>query len=135
MNKRFDQAIVRQLEAADEIRIITSAPKTTSKHQATIWVVVVRGEPFVRSFRGAKGCWYRDIMANPLADLKVNGNTLRAKGVAVSDQGLVDEVSRAYLEKYRDSPYAKDMVRPEVLPTTLTDQLPNHSGRHPQRRG
>jgi hypothetical protein len=39
--------------------------------------------------------------------------------VPVKDQKTVEAVSEAYLEKYRGSPYAKDMVRPEVLPTTL----------------
>ena len=49
----------------------------------------------------------------------VNGETIHVKAVLVSDQKSIEAVSQAYLEKYRSSPYAKEMVRPEVLPTTL----------------
>jgi hypothetical protein len=35
------------------------------------------------------------------------------------DPGAVDRASQEYLRKYRPSPYAQAMVKPEVLPMTL----------------
>ena len=118
--KEFDSATLEMLEDVEEIRIATAAPGAkTKKHHATIWVVVVDGQVFVRSFTGPKGKWYHNVLANPEADLEVDGKTIHVKAIPVSDQESIEAVSRAYLEKYRSSPYAKDMVRPEVLPTTL----------------
>jgi hypothetical protein len=82
-------------------------------------VVVVDGQVFVRSFTGPKGKWYRNVQANPEADVEVDGKTIHVRAIPVNDQKRIEAVSQAYLEKYRGSPYAKDMVRPEVVPTTL----------------
>jgi hypothetical protein len=82
-------------------------------------VVVVDGDVFVRSFTGPKGQWFKYILAHPEAELEAGGKTLRVRAVPVTDPKIIDRVSEAYLEKYQSSPYAKEMVRPEVLPTTL----------------
>ena len=59
------------------------------------------------------------MLANPEADVEFDGKAIHVKAIPVKDRETIEAVSRAYLEKYRDSPYAKDMVRDEVLPTTL----------------
>jgi hypothetical protein len=114
----FDSETLDRLEKIEEIRIVTTTPDA-KKHRATIWVVVVDGAVFVRSFTGPKGRWYQNILANPKADLEVEGKNIHVKAVPVRESTLIETVSRAYLQKYSGSPYAKDMVRPEVLPTTL----------------
>ena len=117
--REFDSATLDTLKKVEEIRIATAAAGAKTKHRATIWVVVVDGQVFVRSFTGPKGKWYRNVLANPEADLEVDGKTIHVKAIPLNDQKSNEAVSRAYLEKYRSSPYAKDMVGPEVLPTTL----------------
>jgi hypothetical protein len=114
----LDSDTLGKLEKVDEVRIVTATPDAR-KHAATIWVVVVDGNVFIRSFTGPKGRWYKNILANPKADLEVDGERLHVKTEPVTDPPLIEKVSSAYLERYRGSPYAKDMVRPEVLPTTL----------------
>jgi hypothetical protein len=74
---------------------------------------------FIRSFTGPKGKWYHDMLANPEADVEFDGKAIHVRGILVKDRATIEAVGRAYLEKYRDSPYAKDMVRDEILPTTL----------------
>ena len=74
---------------------------------------------FIRSFTGPKGKWYRNVLANSEADVEFDGKAIHVRAIPVKDRETIEAVSRAYLEKYRDSPYAKDMVRDEVLPTTL----------------
>ena len=117
--REWDSATLDKLQSVEEIRISTAAPGAKEKHRATIWVPVVDGQVFVRSFTGPKGKWYRNVLANPEADVEVDGKTIHVRAIPVKDQKTIEAVSEAYLEKYRGSPYAKDMVRPKVLPTTL----------------
>jgi hypothetical protein len=115
----FDSKTLDALRNVEEIRIATTPAGTKKKHRATIWVVVVDDDVFIRSFTGPKGKWYRNVLANPEADVEFDGKAIHVRATPVKDRKTIESVSRAYLEKYRDSPYAKDMVRDEVLPTTL----------------
>jgi hypothetical protein len=113
---RFDEHTLAQLSAQDEIAI------RTEKHPGTavvIWVAVTDGEVFVRSARGAKGRWYRDVAAGGEASLEFDGHALPVHAVPAADPQSVERASREYLRKYRRSPYAQSVVRPDVLPTTL----------------
>ena len=51
--------------------IETSRDADSPEHRTIIWVVVVGGEAFVRSVRGPKGRWYREISSNPEGALHV----------------------------------------------------------------
>jgi hypothetical protein len=73
----------------------------------------------VRSVRGAKGRWYRDLAAGGPATLEFAGRQLAVHAVPVSDPAAIAKASQEYLRKYQPSPYAQAMVRPDVLPTTL----------------
>jgi hypothetical protein len=112
----FDADTLRALRDADEVAI------RTGKHPAnavTIWVVVADDEVFVRSVRGAKGRWYRDLAAGGPATLEFAGRRLAVQAIPANDPAQVDRASREYLRKYQPSPYAQAMVKPEVLSTTL----------------
>ena len=119
MTQVFDSKTISQLATEEEVQIVTRPWEKATKDRTTIWVAVVDGKVFVRSFRGPNGRWYRTILVHPDGELEVAGKKIRVKAVPVSERTINERVSQAYLEKYRASPYAKDMVRPEVLPTTL----------------
>jgi len=113
---RFDADILRELRDFREVAI------RTEKHPETavvIWVVVADEEVFVRSVRGSKGRWYRDLSTGGSATLEFAGRRLGVQAIPVSDADPIARASREYLSKYRPSPYAQSMVRAEVLPTTL----------------
>jgi len=62
----FDADTLRELNDVDEIAIRTDKhPKSA----VVIWVVVADEEVFVRSWRGSKGRWYRDLAAGGPATL------------------------------------------------------------------
>jgi hypothetical protein len=66
----FDASTLQQLHDVDEVAI------RTARHPdqpVVIWIVVPDEEVFVRSVRGAKGRWYRDLMADPSATLEFAG--------------------------------------------------------------
>src|SRR5467141_3970583 len=113
---KFDADTLRELCDIREVAI------RTEKHPATaviIWVVVADEEVFVRSVRGTKGRWYRDLAAGGPATLEFAGRQLAVQAIAVSNPTAVARASQEYLQKYQPSPYAQAMVRSDVLPTTL----------------
>ena len=113
---RFDADTLRQLRDIREIAIRTDRhPKSA----VTIWVVAEGEDVFVRSVKGAKGRWYRDLAAGGPATVEFAGRQVAAQAIPANDEGAIARASREYLRKYRGSPYAEAMVRAEVLPTTL----------------
>ena len=112
----FDAEILRALRDVREARI------RTEKHpegSVVIWVTVADDEVFVRSVRGTKGRWYRDLAEGGPATLEFAGRRLAVQAIPASDPETVARASNEYLRKYRPSPYAQAMVKSEVLPTTL----------------
>ena len=113
---KFDAETLRELRDAREVTI------RTDKHPKTgvvIWVVVGDGEVFVRSVYGTRGRWYRDLAAGGAGMLEIASRQLAVQAVPESDPGAVDRASREYLRKYQPSPYARAMVKPDMLPSTL----------------
>jgi hypothetical protein len=112
----FDADALRDLRDVQEIAI------RTGKHPRSavvIWVVVADDEVFVRSWLGAKGRWYRDLAAGGPATLEFAGRRLAVQSLAANDDAAVARASREFLKKYSGSSHAQEMVRPEILPTTL----------------
>jgi hypothetical protein len=112
----FDADTLRELRQLQEVAI------RTEKHPETavvIWVVVAGDEVFVRSVRGPKGRWYRDLAAGGPATLEFASRRLAVQAIPATDPAAVGRASGEYLRKYERSPYAQAMVKPEVLPTTL----------------
>lgn len=96
--------------------------ETTGDGQTTttmIWVVVVDGKIYIRSYRGDQGKWYQRALANPDVALIVEDRRLELTAKPAVDEGSVEAVSREFLRKYESSPYRDAMVADEVLDTTL----------------
>ena len=113
---KFDADTLLDLRDLREVSIRTEKHPDSA---VVIWVVVADDEVFVRSVRGSKGRWYRDLAAGGSATLEFDGRRLAVQAVPVSDADAIARASREYLRKYATSPYAQSVVRAEVLPTTL----------------
>jgi len=113
---RFDRDTLQRLHDLQEIAI------RTGKHHdkpVTIWVAVAGDEVFVRSVRGPKGRWYRDLAGGGPAELDFAGRKVAVQAIPTNDEAAIGQASREYLRKYKTSPYAQSMVKAETLPTTL----------------
>jgi len=121
MNDSFEAETLRLLDETREVRIETRRDGNSQKHRTIIWVVVVEGEVFVRSVRGPRGRWYREISSNPEGALHVEDVRIPVLAAPATEGATVDAVSAAFRSKYqRPSPASTEaMVRPETLPTTL----------------
>jgi len=83
----------------------------TDKHPRTpvvICVVVADDEVFVRSWRGAKGHWYRDLAAGGPATLKFATRRLAAQALPASDPDAVARQPRIPEEISAERPCAGD---------------------------
>lgn len=113
---RYYQETLQKLHGCKEIGI------RTTKHPGsavTIWVVVCGTDVFVRSVRGTKGRWYRDLATGGPATLEFDGEQVAVQAAPTTDGPSIEGASQAFLSRYRSSPYATSIVRPEVLETTL----------------
>jgi hypothetical protein len=121
VNDSFAPEILRLLDETKEVRIETRRDGDSPEHRTIIWVVVVEGEVFVRSVRGQRGRWYREISANPEGALHVQDDRIPVQAAPATEEARVDAVSAAFRSKYQQSSPASTeaMVRPETLPTTL----------------
>jgi len=113
---KFDADTLRDLRDLREVSIRTEKHPDSA---VVIWVVVADDEVFVRSVRGSKGRWYRDIATGGSATLEFAGRRLGVQALPVSDADSIARASSEYLRKYQPSPHAQSIVRAEVLATTL----------------
>jgi hypothetical protein len=112
----LDPAILSALRSDREVRIHTGRKQGRG---VIVWVVVVDNAVYVRSVRGPAGKWYVAAKAAGQAALEVTGRRVPVRVTSIDDAATIDGVSQAFLHKYAGSPYAKSIVAPDTLPTTL----------------
>src|SRR5438067_10934371 len=91
-----------------------------------IWVVVVEGRVFVRSWSLKPRSWYRTFLEEPRGTIQVAGREIPVRAVQTRSERLKDAVDRAYLEKYKSRgaiKYARDLGRSTSRATT-TELVP-----------
>ena len=117
----FDAATLGDLEAARTARIETSAGTGRPVHLTTIWVVVdSERRVLVRSWRGERGRWYRELLANPQGALVIGKKRVAVRAQLASDRQRVESCSEGLRRKYAGSRGSlAQMLLPEVLSTTL----------------
>jgi hypothetical protein len=113
------EADLKALRDTAEIQIETR--NGDERHRTTIWVVVVGDAPYVRSYRGARGRWYREILRDRRAVLHAGRRKLRIVATPVKSAAINARVDRGYRDKYGgDWPNeTKDMLLARVKKTTL----------------
>ena len=91
-----------------------------------IWVVVVEGRVFVRSWGVKPRGWYRTLLEEPRGTIQIAGREIPVRAVRTRSERLMDAVDRAYLEKYNTRgsiKYARDLTRAKCRRTT-TELVP-----------
>jgi hypothetical protein len=113
----FPELILQRLDVAKEVDIETKSAEG-DVHRVTIWIVVVDGVPYVRSVRGKKGRWYRELVARQ-GKIHAGSRSIEVKPVRVTSVDLIDEVSAGFWKKYPKSASLFSMLRLRTLDTTL----------------
>lgn len=98
MSRRLPRAVVAAL---DESKILGVRAGARSDHRFIgVWVVVVEGRVFARSWTLKPGGWYRTFLEDPLGVIHVGERQLVIRAVRVRSKRLRDAVEQAYAEKY-----------------------------------
>lgn len=102
------------------IEVVTRAAPDAPVHRTPIWVVVDEDEStvYVRSIRGTRGRWYREMRAQPQAEAIVDGERVPVHAVPAS-QGEIKRATAAYQRKYGHDPHVNGVLQPGVFPATL----------------
>src|SRR4051812_29684668 len=98
-----------RLETAREVDIETRRSADAPAHRTTIWQVVEDGQVYVRSIRGGAGRWYRELAANPVATVHVQGEAVPVRAVSATDADSVERANAGYRRKYADSSSVESM--------------------------
>ena len=106
--RRFPAAVIRAL---DEAKILGVRAGMRSDHRFTgIWVVVVEGRAFGRSWTVRPNGWYTTFRNERRGTIQVGERRLRVEGKPVRSARILDAVEAAYATKYA-TPASKKWVR------------------------
>ena len=94
--RRFPKATLAELAAAKILGVRSGAD-----HRYTgVWVVVIEGRVFVRSWNDKPTGWFRAFRAEPVGSIQLAGREIPVRGRQTRSERLRDAVTRAYAEKY-----------------------------------
>ncbi len=91
----------RRLAEIDAAKILYIRAGSHSRHRFIgIWVVVVDGRVFIRSWTLKPAGWYRTFLDDPHGTIKIGQRNVRIRAIPINGERLRDAVSRAYAAKY-----------------------------------
>jgi len=109
------------IEAFSAARIL--GVRAGAAHRYTgVWVVVVEGRVFVRSWNDKPTGWFRAFLEEPEGSVQVGDRELAVRAKRVRSVRLQEAVTAAYAEKYPTKASQKWIVgfaEPQRMATTL----------------
>jgi len=119
MKRQFTDDIVATIRGSQGLRIRAG----TGQHRFIgIWVVVVRGRVFVRSWSVKPNGWYRTFLNEPRGTIQLKDQEIAVRAVPIKSESLRDAIDHAYLDKYNTPgalKYAKDLGCAKSRDTTI----------------
>src|SRR4051812_46154060 len=116
--RRFPKAIREELAAAKILGVRAGA-----EHRYTgVWVVVVEGRAFVRSWNDKPTGWYRAFLAEPLGSIQLAGREIPVRARRTRGERLRAAVTRAFAAKYdtkASQKWVRGFAEPHRAATTL----------------
>ena len=110
-----------KLAESDEVDIETRRDAKSPLHRVTIWIVPTEDGVYVRSYKGKKGRWYQEALANPQVTVGVGRRKATARAEPEHNPRVTRAVNAAYRKKYgeRWPDDTQAMLKRSILPTTL----------------
>src|SRR5438045_3858823 len=84
-----------KLAESDEVQIETRRDTKSPLHRTTIWIVPTKSGVYVRSFKGKKGRWYQEALANPRVTVRVGRRKVAARVDPERNPAVIRAVSGA----------------------------------------
>jgi hypothetical protein len=115
---RFAPDDLALLDETEEIEIETAVPGGPT-HRTIIWIVVDGDDAFVRSVRGTRARWYKEVVADPKVTIHAGDRALTAVAEPASDPDSIARVNAALKRKYEGISGYEPMLVPDIFDTTL----------------
>jgi hypothetical protein len=106
--RRLPRTVVASIDTSKILGV--RAGKGSDHRFIGIWVVVLDGRVFVRSWSRKAGGWYRTFLEDPVGAIQVGAREVPVRAVRVRRQALLVAVEAAYSRKYT-TPGALQFVR------------------------
>ena len=118
--KRAEELLWKIAES-DEVEIETRRDPRSPVHRVTIWIVPTEYGVFIRSYKGKRGRWYQEALANPIVTIRLGRRKVTVRAEPEHNPLVIRAVNAAYRKKYgeRWPDETQPMLRRSVLPTTL----------------
>ena len=111
----------RELEALERAKIL--GVRSGAEHRYTgVWVVVVEGRVFVRSWNDKPTGWHRAFRREPSGSLSVGGREALVRAVGIRSERLRRAVTAAFGVKYdtkASEKWVRGFAEPHREATTL----------------
>jgi hypothetical protein len=110
-----------KIAESDEVDIETRRDGKSPLHRVTVWIVPIEDGVYVRSFKGKRGRWYQEALANPLVTVGVGRRKVNVRAEPERNSHVIRAVSAGYRKKYgeRWPDDTEPMLKRSVVPTTL----------------
>lgn len=116
--RRFSGPVMKALEEAKILGV-----RAGGEHLYTgVWVVVVDGRVFVRSWNDKPTGWNRAFRDEPRGSIQVGGREIAVRARRTRSERLREAVTRAYAEKYNtkaSQKWVRGLAEPRRALTTL----------------
>ena len=116
--KAFSRPLLQQI---DESKIL--GVRAGEEHRFTgVWVVVVNGRVFVRSWNDKPTGWFQAFLAEPRGAMQVGGREIRVRGRRSRGERVLEAIEAAYADKYNTAASRKWVLgfkRPRRRAATL----------------
>jgi len=121
MAKKKAEDLLWKIAESDEVEIDTRRDAKSPLHRTIIWIVPTEYGVYVRSYKGRKGRWYQEAIANPLGAIRVGRRKVTARAEPEHNPLVIRAVNAAYRKKYgeRWPDDTKAMLKRSLLATTL----------------
>ena len=118
MESKFSKTII---EAAQSAKIM--GVRAGTEHKFTgVWIVVVEGRIFARSWSDKPTGWFRAFKQQPAGTIQIGDREIPVRGKPVRSARILDVVTEAFGEKYNTKASRKwvdGFAEPERLVTTI----------------
>jgi len=115
---KFDDTLVEEISNAKILGV-----RSGTEHRYTgVWVVVVDGRVFVRSWNDKPTGWFRAFKKEPTGTIQVGKREIRVRASLPRSARIRDAVTAAYGEKYPTKgsrKWVEGFAEPERVLTTL----------------
>ena len=116
--RRFSAPALEELGNAKILGV-----RAGTEHRYTgVWVVVVEGRAFVRSWNDKPTGWYRAFQAEPRGSIQLAGREMAIRARQTRSVRLRDAVTRAFAAKYNtkaSEKWVRGFAEPRRTVTTL----------------